>query len=303
LDLRKIDLRLLEVLEATHRLGSLTAASEELHLSQPALSHALSRLRTAFADPLFVRTSRGMQPTPRADQTAESARRILAMVRAELGPVLPFSAEKLERTFRLGMTDVGEMVILPTLVRRLRNEAPHVNVVSMTMPARKLSEGLEAGTIDLAIGPFPDLFGAELKQRILFERGFRCLLSSEHPRISGDSLTIEEFLAEPHLVVFSLGRVNEAFERFLGEKKLSRRIMLSVPHMLCVPSVIAHTDLIATVPQSAAQNFRNLPGLKILEPPLSPPNVRVGLYWSDRFSRDPANAWLRAALASLFNER
>ncbi|KWE18352.1 hypothetical protein WL74_29405 [Burkholderia cepacia] len=294
---------MLEVLEATYRLGSLTAASDELHLSQPALSHALNRLRTAFADPLFVRTSRGMQPTPRAGEVAESARRILAMVRAELGPAVPFCADTLERTFRLGMSDVAEMVILPRLVQQLRSEAPRVNVVSMTMPARKLSEGLESGAIDLAIGPFPDLIGAELKQRILFERGFLCLLSSEHPRIHGDSLTIDEFLAEPHLVVFSLGRVNEAFERFLGEKKLSRRIMLSVPHMLCVPSVIADTDLIATVPYSAAVNFRNMPGIKLVEPPISPPKIRVGLYWSERFSRDPGNAWLRAMLASLFNQR
>lgn len=303
MDLRKIDLRLLQVLEATYRLGTLTAASEELHLSQPALSHALNRLRNAFGDPLFVRTSRGMQPTPKADQLAESAGRILATVRAELGPAIPFSAGELERTFRLGMTDVGEMVFLPKLVRRLRTEAPRVNVVSMTMPARKLSEGLEAGTIDMAIGPFPDLAGAELKQQILFERGFMCLLSADHPRISGDTIATEDFLSEPHLVVFSLGRVNEALERFLGEKKLTRRVMLSVPHMLCVPSVIVASDLIATVPQSAAENFRNVPGLRMLALPISPPKVRVGLYWSERFSRDPGNAWLRAVLVDLFGRR
>lgn len=303
MDLRKIDLRLLEVLEATHRLGTLTAASEELHLSQSALSHALNRLRTAFEDPLFVRTSRGMQPTPKADQMAASASRILASVRAELGPAMPFSVNTLNRTFRLGMTDVGEMVFLPNLVRRLRIEAPDVNVVTITMSARKLSEALEAGTIDLAIGPFPDLVAAELKQQILFERGFVCLLSVDHPRIRGDTLTTEEFLAEPHLVVFSVGRVNEAFEHFLKERKLTRRTMLSVPHMLCVPSVIASTDLIATVPQSAAGSFKNFPGLKFLEPPISPPKVRVGIYWSERFSRDPGNAWLRAMLVDLFQKR
>ena len=303
MDLNKIDLRLLQVLEATHRLGSLTAASEELYLSQPALSHALNRLRSAFDDPLFVRTSRGMQPTPRADQLVESARRIQATVRAELGPTMAFSAGALERTFRLGMTDVGEMVFLPSLVQRLRREAPGVNVVSMTMPARNISEGLKAGTIDLAIGPFPDLAGAELKQRILFERGFLCLVSADHPRIQGKSLSVDQFLEEPHLVVFSLGRVAEAFERYLGEKRLTRRVMLSVPHMLCVPSVVAQSDLIATVPQSAAQAFKDLPGLKLLEPPIAPPKIRVGLYWSERFSREPGNAWLRSVLVDLFSRR
>lgn len=303
MDVRKIDLRLLEALEATQRLGTLTAAGEELHLSQPALSHALSRLRTVFGDPLFVRTSRGMQPTPKADQMAESARRILATIRAELGPSMPFSIKELDRTFRIGMTDVGEMVFLPALIRRLRIEAPQVNVVSIAVPARKLSEGLESGAIDLAIGPFPDLMGAELKQHILFERGFLCILSTDHPRIQGDALTTQEFLAEPHLVVFSIGRVTEAFERFLGENKLKRRTMLSVPHMLCVPSVIAGSDLIATLPWSAAMSFKDLPGIKLLEPPISPPKVRVGLYWSERYSRDPANAWLRSILLELFRRR
>jgi DNA-binding transcriptional LysR family regulator len=300
MDASKIDLRLLYSLEAIHRLGTLTAAGEALGLSQPALSHALNRLREMFNDELFVRTSRGMRSTPKADELASSARRILATIRAELSSAAPFKPETLKRTFRLGMTDVGEMVFLPELMEHLRHHSPNVDLVSVTLPPRSLAEGLEMGTIDLAIGPLPDLSGADLRQQVIFERGFLCLVSSDHPRIDKDRLTLSAFLKEPHLVVSSPGRTAELFERFLEEKKLSRRVALSVPHMLCVPFIIANTDLIATVPRSVGLVFRGFAGLRVIEPPLETPNIRVALYWSTRFSKDPSNEWLRSVIIDLF---
>ena len=300
MDVSKIDLRLLYTLEAIHRLGTLTAAGDALGLSQPALSHALNRLRDIFNDELFVRTSRGMRSTPKADELASSARRILATIRAELSPTAPFKPETLERTFHLGMTDVGEMVFLPDLLNNLRDQSPKVNIMSVTLPPRNLAEALEMGTIDMAIGPLPDLTGADLRQQLIFERGFLCLVSSKHPRITKSRLTLSAFLKEPHLVVSSPGRTAEVFERFLEEKKLSRRVVLSVPHMLCVPFIIANSDLVVTVPQSVGLVFRDFPGLRVIEPPLETPRIRVALYWSSRFSKDPGNAWLRSVIINLF---
>ena len=300
MDVSKIDLRLLYTLEAIHRMGTLTAAGDALGLSQPALSHALNRLRDIFNDELFVRTSRGMRSTPKADELASSARRILATVREELSPTAPFRPETLERTFHLGMTDVGEMVFLPGLISHLRDEAPKVNIVSVTLPPRNLAESLEMGTIDMAIGPLPDLTGADLRQQLIFERGFLCLVSSKHPRITKNRLTLSAFLKEPHLVVSSPGRTAEVFERFLEEKKLSRRVVLSVPHMLCVPFIIANSDLVVTVPQSVGIVFRDFPDLRVIEPPLETPRIRVALYWSARFGKDPGNAWLRSVIIDLF---
>lgn len=300
MDISKIDLRLLYTLEAIHRLGTLTAAGEALGLSQPALSHALNRMRETFGDELFVRTSRGMRSTPKADELARSARRILATVREELSPTEPVKPDRLERTFRLGMTDVGEMVFLPELIAYLRAHSPNVNLVSATLAPRDLAEALEMGAIDMAIGPLPDLMGADLRQKVIFERGFVCLASSKHPRIAEDRITMSAFLDEPHLVVSSPGRTMEVFERFLDERKLSRRVALSVPHMLCVPFIIANSDLLVTVPQSVGLVFQDFPGLRVVEPPLETPKIRVALYWSARFSKDPGNAWLRAVITDLF---
>ena len=300
MDASKIDLRLLYTLETIHRLGTLTAAGNALGLSQPALSHALIRLREIFNDELFVRTSRGMRSTPRADELASSARRILATVREELSPAAGFKAESLDRTFHLGMTDVGEMVFLPTLIAHLRERAPQVNIVSTTLSPRDLAEALEMGTVDMAIGPLPDLTGADLRQQLVFERGFACLVSAEHPRVTKNRLTLSAFLKEPHLVVSSPGRTAEVFERYLDERKLSRRVALSVPHMLCVPFIVANSDLVATVPESVGMVFRDFPGLRVVDPPLETPKIRVILYWSVRFGKDPGNAWLRSMITDLF---
>ena len=186
MDVSKIDLRLLYTLEAIHRLGTLTAAGNAIGLSQPALSHALNRLREIFNDELFVRTSRGMRATPRADELASSARRILSTVREELSPASAFVPESLKRTFHLGMTDVGEMVFLPALIAHLRTHAPGVNIVSITLSPRNLAEALEMGTVDLAVGPLPDLTGADLRQQMVFERA-SCVWC--RPRIPGSPKT------------------------------------------------------------------------------------------------------------------
>ncbi len=192
------------------------------------------------------------------------------------------------------------MVFLPELVKHLRENSPQVKIESHTLPPRSLAEALEMGTIDVAIGPLPDLTSADLRQQVIFERGFLCLVSSEHPRITKNRLTLNAFLKEPHLLVASPGRTLEVFERFLNERKLSRRVVLSVPHMLCVPFIVANSDLIVTVPQSVGLAFHNFPGLRVIDPPIETPKIRVALYWSARFSKDPGNAWLRSIIINLF---
>lgn len=301
-----IDLRLLETIEAIHRAGSITAAAHELGLSQPAVSHALRRMRRMFDDQLFVRTASGVNPTPLADHLAASARRIQALVRAELSATLRFEPESLQRTYRLCTTDAAEMVLLPRLIARVRAEAPGVDVATLTLPPRAMAAALEDGVADLALGPFPELAETRLRRERLFRRGFVCVASVTHPRLGDGPLSIESYLAEPHLVVRSSGRTEEVFERFLLDHGLDRRIALTVPHMLSVPSVTAETDLIATVPQSVGRFFAGYPGISVrpvpFEEPVGPPAAVVSQYWSARFDKDPANVWLRRLVGQLFSE-
>ena len=303
LDPHRIDVRLLYTLETIQRTGSLTVAGEALGLSQPALSHQLRRMREIFKDPLFVRSATGMYATPKANELATSARRIQAVVKAEIGSVVPFHPQSLERVFNLCMSDVGEMVLLPKLIARLREEAPLVNVSTIKRSHREMVDALDRGIADLAIGAFSELHGAALKRQHLFDRGFLCLVSARHPRIQGERLSLATFLDEPHMIVSSAGS-EEIFEQFLARERLTRRIAVTVPHMLCVPSVIAETDVIATVPQSVGLYFSNYVGVRVLptpfEPPAEPPITRVLQYWSDRFDKDPAVVWLRRIVAELY---
>ena len=303
LDPRKIDLRLLYTLEAFHRSGSLTAAGEMLGLSQPALSHQLRRLREMFDDPLFLRSPAGMHSTPRAEALVRSILRIQSTVRAELSSVASFDPATVEREFNLCMTDVGEMVLLPKLLRRIRSQAPSVRIRTVSVPPRQITELLETGEADLALGPFPELGGAGLKCQRLFDRGFLCLVANDHPRV-GDTISLETYLSEPHMFIASSGRIEEAFEKFLLTRKLSRRIMLRVPHMLSVPNVVRESDLLATVPQSVGLLFRHYDGIRAIDLPfeeaVQPPRTTVSQFWSVRFDRDPANVWLRGEIAHIF---
>lgn len=298
-DAARLDLRLLMTLEAIHRLGSLTAAGEALGLSQPAISHALGRLRIAFKDDLFIRTSRGMRPTPRASEIAASARRAITLLRTELGAPAPFMPDGARRVFTFCMSDVGEMVFLPRLIQRLRAEAPGCDVATVSMAPRRLAAALEDGSVDLAVGYFPDLAGAGIMRSLLFERGFLCLAAAKHPRLRTRQIRLDAFLSESHVVVASEERTEERFERFLREKRLARRVLVSVPHMLAVPMIVAHSDLVATVPYSAAISFARYPGVRLHEPPVQPPRIPVAQHWSQRFAKDPANQWLRALVGQI----
>lgn len=297
-----VDLDLLKIVEAIERLGSLGAAADELHLSQPAVSHALQRIRNIVGEELFVRHARGMNSTPEGERIARSARRIQAFVREELGVRESFTPSRLKRIFTFCMSDVGEMVFLPRLLDRVRHDAPAVDVRSVSLPPRRLEERLEEGSVDFALGYFPDLSASGIKMQPLFDRDFLCLASRNHPRVSLPRWSLETFLAEPHLVVSPEGRVEELFERSLRENKLSRRVLLSVPHTFAMPAVVSSSDLIATVSRSVGSALEAYPGLCTMPLPLPSPRIQIALHWSARFAQDPAIIWLRDLIQDIFCE-
>lgn len=302
---RDVDLRLLDTLEAIHRAGSITAAAKDLGLSQPAVSHALRKLRSIFRDQLFVRTATGVTPTPLADQLSASARRIQSLVHAELSASAHFDPAQLDRTVYLCMTDAGEMVMLPRLLQRLRAEAPRVTVRTLTLPPPAMAEALDNGVADVAVGPFPDLARSQLRRQRLYRRGFLCLAARDQRALSRRGLTLETYLDQPHIAVRSSSRIEEVFDRFLDENGYERRIALTVPHTLCVPAVARATDLIATVPQSVGTFFSSYPGVRVFPVPFvepAPPMTTITLYWSGRFEEDPTNVWLRSVITDLYNE-
>jgi DNA-binding transcriptional LysR family regulator len=297
----KLDLNLLPVIVALAESRSVSAAARQLGMSQPAVSSALARLRASLGDPLYVRTARGMEATPRALELLTPARAALGIVEQEILASPGFDPATSERTITLALSDIGEMVFLPKVLARLQADAPGMKVRSVTLPVSQLERGLELGEIDLAVGYFPDLKGNNFFQQRLFSHGFVCLLRSGHP-IKGQKLTPKQFMAQGHAVVNAEGRSQEVFERYLQEQGIRRRVVLNTPHFMSLPSIISASDLVATVPLAVGVWFSSTARVRWARPPFQVPKFDLKQHWHRRVNNDPQSRWLRGLFYSLFNE-
>jgi DNA-binding transcriptional LysR family regulator len=297
-----LDLNLLHILVALADAGSVSRAAQALGMSQPACSAALGRLRLFFGDALFIKTARGMQPTPRAHQLIDSARGVLGRVDAEMLRPVSFVPEEQSGTYTLALSDVGEVVFLPRLLERLSVLAPRMSIRSVSLSHDRVGRALESGDIDLAVGYFPDLAGQNLFQQRLFTHHFLCLARADHP-VRGKTLSLKQFQTLGHAVVQAEGRSQELFERFLRERQINRRIVLTTPHFMSIPFILQRTDLISTVPHAVALAFtRNYGNLRMIETPFELPRFDLKQYWHRKYQSDARNTWFRQLVASSFDE-
>ena len=298
MNIDRIDLNLLAVFETVWRLQNVSAAAAELGLSQPAASNAMRRLRDRFADRLFVRTAKGMQPTPLAQELGPVVSAALAQIHAGLHRRRAFDASVAERTFTMIMTDVGEIVFLPRLLQYLTANAPRVSIRTVQLSAEATRHALESGTVDLAIGYMPDLKTGVYQQQ-LFATEYVCIVRKDHPTIRG-RLTRKRFLEATHAVAEAAGTGHYVVTEQLARLGVQRRIGLRIPNFLALPTIVASSDMIATVPEPLAA--ASLPALKlrVLPHPMAFPKLSIRQFWHERYHDDPANRWLRQSCTSLF---
>lgn len=297
-----LDLNLIPYLVALNEARNVSRAGELLGVSQPRVSAALGRLREHFDDPLFVRTSRGMEPTPRALALIPAARDALASIERGLGEPHEFDPAKSARTFSIALSDVGEIVFLPRLLQAFAQHAPHANLRSASLSHAEVAHALEDGGVDLAVGYFPDLGGTNFFQQRLFTHRFICLLRRGHP-LAERPLTLERFLACGHAVVRAEGRSQEVLEQYLTKRRLTRRAVLETPHFMSLPFILSRTDLIATVPHAIGYAYAaEHASITLVEPPLPLPRFDLKQHWHRKFHNDPSITWLRGVVAQLFND-
>lgn len=300
LNLRDIDLNLLVVFHELYKERRVAAVAESLGLTQPAVSNALSRLRRMMGDELFLRTGRGMEPTPYASQLAEPIAGALATIRDTLERQLEFDPAASVRKFTIAMTDLGEIHFLPRLMRRLAEVAPGVTVSTVRNTSVGLGDELESGRVDIAFGLLPQL-KAGFFQRLLFRQRYVCLFRKGHPLDKG-SMTLEDFESAQHVVVVAAGTghatVNDAIER----RAVRRNVRLSVPHFVALGHILASTDLVATVPERYVRESMGPFNLTYLPLPVPVPEFDVNLFWHARFHKEPGNQWLRSLMAELAAE-
>jgi DNA-binding transcriptional LysR family regulator len=294
------DLNLLPVALAIFEERSVSAAARRLSMSQPAVSVALNKLRRALGDPLFVRTSHGMEPTPRALTLIAPTRDILQRLHTDVLASAEFNPATTTRNFTIALSDIGEMTFLPKVLERFRQDAPSASVTSVSMSPLELNAALENGEVDLAVGYFPDLKNRNLFQQRLFSHDFICLLRADHP-IRSRQISMAQFLQLGHAVIKAEGRSQELFEQLLIRKKIERRIVLSTPHFMSIPFLIASSDLVVTVPRAVGESFARFANIRLVEPPLDIPSFDLRQHWHRKYNKDGANGWLRAILADMFS--
>ncbi|MGJ7462800.1 LysR family transcriptional regulator [Halomonas sp. MA07-2] len=300
LRLSEIDVNLLVVFDLLYRERNTQRVAGQLGVTQPAVSHALKRLRQLLDDELFERTSRGLQPTPRASQLHPGVAEALARLHETLNLRDDFDPGTSQRTFNLAMTDIGEIIFLPRLLGYLAREAPGVRLSTLRSHHEDLKHGMENGQIDLAIGLIPQL-GAGFYQRGLFVQRYVCLMRQHHPLAAG-AFGLEDFMAATHAVVVAKGTGHGMVEEELARAGAKRPIRLQLPHFAAVPYIISESDLVVTVTDKFAEATRERFRLKVHKHPLPFPEIPINLFWHRRFHRDAGNRWLRGRLFEMFAE-
>jgi DNA-binding transcriptional LysR family regulator len=294
----KLDLDWLGVFVEVYKTQSVSRAAQRLGIAQASASIALNKLRRHFDDRLFSRTSQGMEPTPRAQSIYPELQEALSCIEKARGARGAFSPGDAQREFRICMTDISEIVLLPKLINHLQRTAPGLGV-----EAEKISPDsrrrLESGEVDIAVGFTPDL-EAGFYQQALFAQNFVCLASADHPRVRS-KLSRRAFMAEGHIVVTASGTGHSIIDKVLARHKVERRAVLRVPSFLGVARIVAQTELLVVVPRLLGNALASQERVQLLEPPVPLPAYKVKQHWHERFNADAGNIWLRATMAQLFS--
>lgn len=303
MNLRGIDLNLLTVFDAIITEGNLTRAAEKLGMSQPAMSNALSRLRAALDDPLFVRTAQGMTPTARARLLASPVRQALDLIQTGLRARRrgeTFDASSSTRSFVISVEDYGETVIMPRFMDWLMRMAPGVRIRIRFEPGATLGKKLSDGSIALATR-HAGMQDGDLRVQHLLDEDFVSMVRHDHPTV-GDSLSLAQYTSLPHVVFGRLGRKGirgSLVDTELRRLGVRRKIVLQVPGFQSMPVIVRNTNFICTMPRRMAQVYAHHFGLKTLKTPIDLPPLPVYLVWSKSMDADPEHEWLRKSFSEI----
>ncbi|MFT5721191.1 MAG: DNA-binding transcriptional LysR family regulator [Motiliproteus sp.] len=283
------DLNLLPVFQVLLEERNVTRAAGRLNLTQPAISRNLARLRQLFNDPLFTRTPKGLAPTPRAQALALDLQQSLYNLSQLIEPAT-FIPAQATNTFRLATTDYGAQVLLPAVLRRLRVEAPQVNLEIIPWQESLLQQ-LDQQAIDLATCTVADVPAAIHGRGVGSDR-FVCVVREGHPLID-QGLDLESYARNPHALITMGGSRKGAIDHLLEQQGLKRRIALRVPHFVAALALVAQSDLLLTVPYGLAKSCAAQYQLKILPFPMAQDDFTYSIIWHERHSKDPGHSWLR----------
>lgn len=292
-----LDLSDFVILKEVYKTRSITGSVNHVGLSQPAISVRLSRLREHFSDQLFVKTTEGMMPTPLMENLISAVNNAVELLGPNRGGFVPFTPENSVRTFRLGLSHVAQIVILPMLLSLFETRAPRLSVDSVDLNDLT-AKAMAQGEIDIALGFAAELNNGFYQQR-LFTEHYAYIARKGHPHINGP-LTTDQFLNEEHLSLVAPGTGHSLLDKQLRSQGIARNIKLRVSSFLGLEQTIVATNLLAIVPARLAHTLAQGGRIMAFETPFPTPDYEVRQYWHERYHHDPANIWLRQVMFDAF---
>lgn len=296
-NLRGVDLNLLVVLDALLSERHVSRAALRLNMSQPAVSHALARLRILLDDPLFTRHGGGLSPTVRALELCQPLTEALAQIRSVLGPD-GFDPARSRHVFRLAMSDYGANIILPHLVKQLRRAAPGIDLSVVQLSREGMIAGVVDGNIDIGLGVFSQLPAQIFPEHLLSDR-YSCLLDRRSLPSRAIKLELDDYLNRPHVLVAVHGDASTEIDEAVHAAGFSRRVALVLPHWSVAPTTIVGTDLILTVAARSLEAMRGNKELAVMDCPVELSPIPFMQISHRRRQSDPALRWLRSLIAGI----
>jgi LysR family transcriptional regulator, mexEF-oprN operon transcriptional activator len=294
-DIANIDLNLLISMEALLEEKNVSRAARRLSLGQPAMSHNLARLRRLLGDELLVRRAGGMVPTAKAISLEVELRATMRKIRMLFEEQMPFDPSTVQMSFRMGVTDSAEAILVPAVSALLLEQAPGVTLKLVPIDGTDVADGLEMGLFDLAIGTFAGGRSYH-KQRVIYHEGYHTVFNAALVAI-GDVMTLDDYRRYPMLVVE--GPDGEAVLNALDRLEVWPHIALRTPHLLTVPSIVSQAPMIATVHTQVAERFAAHFNLSVRPLPeeicLAP--AELMLMWHAASDKAPAHQFMRDLVA------
>ncbi len=295
--LAKLDLNLLVALDALLSERSVTRAALVIGISQSAMSHALSRLRTTFADELLTRVPDGMRPTPRALGLLAPVRAALAQIQELTAAQATFDPATADATFSLGIPDSTEVLLMPQLVARLQSVAPSVKLLLHTTDRHRILEDLDSGRVDLGIGVF-DQGQTHHKRRILNKESYLCVFNAELVGVT-PPISLDDYVRLPHLLTSLVESAHGVVDEALAKVGRTRTIALTSPRFNAMPFVVRQAPVIATMHSRLARFFGESMGLAVSPAPVDLPDVSISMIWHSSNDTVPGQRWLRDTILAL----
>ncbi|WP_440877114.1 LysR family transcriptional regulator [Thalassotalea sp. PLHSN55] len=295
----KIDLNLFLVLKTVYQEGTITAAAAKLHLTQPAVSHALARLREKFDDPLFIRHGRKMVPSAFCQKIMPQVIDAVAILESTLSDNKAFDISQHQREIKFGFRDILESIFFPSLVTDLITNTPNITINSRQVTKVEMEKALTQQELDIVIDvlmPTND----DINHTLICNERFSLICRENHPIL--EDLTLENYAKASHALVALKDSKIDLVDMALAKHGVSRNYALQCEHYFAATSVISRCDMLLTMPNAYANLLKDKMPVCVAELPFEVPHLPVHMYWHKQAEHDPLNGWMREKLLKIADE-